>query len=196
MGPTEVWKLRKGDSVGMLEFSGNGLARLEAALAEKETKMALLGARLLEEQKRAAETAETARLRQAGESATLASISRIASMGIQQVLRWWVEWAGGDSNPVTFELNRDFVEGGMTPQDAVALMTLWQQGGISQETFLWLLQQGELLPPKKTVEDELADLLKQEPARVPINRSEESDDDEDEDEGGDDEAEGKPPASN
>jgi hypothetical protein len=167
LGPTEVIKLNQGDTLAFAEPSGSGLQHLASGMEEKERKMAMLGARLLQEEKRAAETAEALRLRQAGESATLATVARTVSSGVRQALQWWLWWNFEPSADLKFELNQEFSEGGLAASDAIALMQLWQQGGISQETFMYLLHKGELLPPGKTVEQELEDIADEEPPRMP-----------------------------
>jgi hypothetical protein len=161
LGPTCVWELPLGSEVGMLEFTGTGLASLERAMEEKEKKMAMLGARLLEEQKRAAEAAETQRLRQAGESATLASTVNNVSEGTTKALGWFVTWAGGKGEDVVAQLNKDFVDVRLSAADAEKFMHVWQAGGMSQDSYLHLLKGGEVLPPERTVEEEI-ELIEQE----------------------------------
>mgnify|MGYP001816812258 FL=1 len=59
-----------------------------------------------------------------------------------------------DSTTVEFNLNNDFLPARMSPQELTALMQAWQQGGISQDTFLHNLKRGEILPEDTSVEDE------------------------------------------
>jgi len=63
------------------------------------------------------------------------------------------EWMGV-TDDITVELNTDFVDVKLTPQEVTALMQTWQSGGVSHETFLWNLQRGEMLPPNISIEDE------------------------------------------
>ena len=60
----------------MLEFRGQGLAAIEKDLDKMERLMAVLGARLLEEQPRTQETLGAVTLRHSGEYATLRTITR------------------------------------------------------------------------------------------------------------------------
>lgn len=69
-----------------IEFSGAGLSALERNLDKKEKQMAVLGARMLEEQKSGVESAETAGIHRAGEQSALASIAISISLGMTRVL--------------------------------------------------------------------------------------------------------------
>ena len=60
-----------GAVAGFLEYSGHGLTTFERAMDRDERLMAILGARLLETQKRVGETAEAIELRQTIDTAPL-----------------------------------------------------------------------------------------------------------------------------
>lgn len=150
--------------VGMLEYTGQGLKALEERLGKKETMMAVLGARMLEEPKRAVEAADTQKLRRSGETGSLAAIVGTASDGIKQILKWMAEWSGASEaqlKEIEFELNSDFYDIEMDPQQLTALMGAVQSSHISQDTFLWNLKTGEILPPGRTIEEE-KDLIQSE----------------------------------
>lgn len=147
---------------GILEFTGQGLGALENALEAKERLLAVLGARLLEQQKRAAEAAETVWLRQSGEQVTLLSIIATVELGVLQALRWAVYWAGGDEEKVTFELNKDVVAVQAQPQQLVALLQVVQGGLMTFETAYYNLEQLEMTRPGVTAEEELKGIRNQE----------------------------------
>ena len=52
------------------------------------------------------------------------------------------------------ELNRDFVDSRLSPEEVKALLLVWQAGGMSFETFHHNLMAGELTRPGVTVEIE------------------------------------------
>ncbi len=146
---------------GFLEYTGQGLQSLRDLKKDKEGLMARLGAQILEEEKGAAETATTTKLRKAGEGGALLSMVISVTEGLTNVLKEMARWSGASDSQVDkieYKLNRDFVSTRMEPQELTALMQSWQSGGISQDTFLWNMQQGEILPPDPTIEDE-KDLL-------------------------------------
>lgn len=154
IGSTTAWVFPspEGDAK-YLEFTGQGLDALRNLKAEKEQQMAALGARMLVGDKRAAEAEQTVKLRHAGESAVLAAIANSVSAGIvrcMQIMRDWMRVTGD----VSFELNTDYYDAGMTAQDLTALVGAWQAGAISTETMFYNLQYGELIEPGVTYEDE------------------------------------------
>ncbi len=140
-------------TVGFLEFSGAGLQCLSQNLERKEQQMAILGARMLEGQKKAAEATDTAKIHRAGESSMLASMAQSISISMQKALQVFSDWAGG-SGEVIFELNRDFFPANLDPGQLTALVTSWQYGAISKETLFENLKQAEIVSDTKTFEDQ------------------------------------------
>jgi hypothetical protein len=132
---------------GYLEFTGAGLRSIMDLMNSKELKMAVLGSRMLEEQKRESETAEALRLRMSGESGTLLSISRMIQAGLVKTLSIVAEWMNYTTSGITVELNKDYVAAKMTPHELISLMQALQAKAISFDTFYWNLSQGEMLPP-------------------------------------------------
>jgi hypothetical protein len=158
IGSQIAWVSDKTDAkAGFLEFRGQGLGALRELKKDKEHLMAILGARLLEDQRRAAEAADTYRIRQSGEGGALSAIVRTTSDGMRRVMREMATWSdiqGTDLEAVEYQLNNDFIAEKMKPEELRQLMETWQQGGISQETFLYQLKQGEILPAGRSVEEE------------------------------------------
>jgi hypothetical protein len=147
--------------VGMLEFTGTGLGALEKALEQKERQMAVLGARLLEGKPLADETAESVRLRHAGDVATLSTIACSLDEGLTLAFRWHAWWGGDDDawahdDAVVVAVNKDFFGTPMESTMAQTALTMWQAGGFSWKTFFWLLQRGEWMRPGVTEEEERA----------------------------------------
>lgn len=139
--------------VGFLEFTGTGLGALRENLDRKEVQMAVLGARMLEVQKKAVESAEAAGIHRAGENSLLADIAQAISLGMTAALNTFSAWAGGEG-AVTFELNRDFFPRYMSPQELSALVLSWQQGAISKQTLFTNLQAGQIIAEGATFEEE------------------------------------------
>lgn len=156
IGSTIAWVATDPQAhAGMLEFTGQGLGALERALESKEKLMAVLGARMLEEQKPSVEAADTIMFRSSGERSTLQSMSLVVGLGFTQCLRWHAMWRGvKDTSNVLMELNRDFIAIAMKGGDLTALFQVYQGGGISYETWYWNLQRGEIARPDITADDE------------------------------------------
>lgn len=156
-------------TAGFLEFTGQGLQALVDAQDKDEKHMAVLGARLLEEQKKEAETAEAMHIRQSGEGSILAEAATAISQSLTRALKIVQWWNGTEAAPEAIkdettkvELNRDFFTQRMPIADAQALVAMWQSQAISRETLFWNMQNGEIIPPGRTLEEELA-LIDKEP---------------------------------
>lgn len=160
IGSSVAWVTEEVNAkAGFLEYTGQGLGALRDMKKDKEQLMAVLGARLLEDQKKAAEAAETLRIRAASESGSLTAITKNISSGIENSLKRLAWWSGASDQQVEeirFELNTDFVDSRLSPQEQAELMKMLQGGGISQDTFLYNLKRGEILPDERSIEDEKA----------------------------------------
>ena len=157
IGSRTAWVSEKVDAkAGYLEFTGQGLDALMKLIARKEQLMAVLGARMLEEQKKSAEAADTHRIRQSGESGALSVVVGTASEALELVLQKIIWWKGSNDTKtsVEYHLNDDFIDDRMKPDELIAFMKLWQSGSISQNTFLYNLKRGEILSPETSIEDE------------------------------------------
>ena len=142
-----------------LEFTGQGLTALTDALKEKNRQMTILGARLLEESNpKAAEATETHRLRKSGENNIVANIAKSVSGAATELLNWLSLWRTDLSGNYTIDLNTDYVQTKMSSDELIALVKSLQDGAISEETFVWNLKQGEILPDHLEVSDEIAKL--------------------------------------
>lgn len=177
IGSLTAWVLPPPEAkVYFLEYQGQGLQSHERAMDNDKIEMATLGARLLEEQPDVQETLGAVQLRHAGDTGNLKSIANMISKGLSNILRiheWWAGQTENHEDPrIMMQLNTDLATARLKPQDLQALMLAWQQGGISKETLLWNLQQGEVLPPGLTIEDEIRRIEIEAPARIPFGPDE------------------------
>lgn len=162
IGSSTAWVSdQPGAKAGFLEFTGQGLMTFERAMDRDERLMALLGSRLLENNKKVGETAEAIELRQTGEHSILGSIAQSISQSLSQVLRWAYWWNSTEDSPddvsaeqVALELNTDFSNKGLTSEDLQAVVAAWQAGAISRESMTNLFRRGEILPVSRTHEEE------------------------------------------
>jgi hypothetical protein len=164
IGSSTAWVSETpGATAGFLEFSGQGLTTFERAMDRDERLMAVLGSRLLEDQKRVAETAEAIQLRQTGENSALSAIATSVSESLTQVVRWIFWWNSTEeipeaisNNDVLVQLNTDFSLKGMSSQELQAIVSAWQSAAISRDTMFELFRRGEILPDGRTNQDEAA----------------------------------------
>ena len=138
---------------GFLEFSGAGLGQIEKAMAAKRNDMAVLGARMLLEEKKGVEAAETARIYRSGEQSVLANICQTVSRGLTEVLRWMVEWEGRSSDTVLFMLNTEFLNGQLSFEDLQHALGLYQAGRITRESLFDLLVKGNVVDQSLDYQD-------------------------------------------
>ena len=162
IGSSTAWVTETaGATAGFLEFTGQGLTTFERAMDRDERLMAILGSRMLEEQKRVGETAQAIELRQSGENSVLMTLALSVSDSVSQVLRWVYWWNSTEESPETIsedlvllQLNTDFSAKGLGSDELTAIVAAWQAGAISQATMFDLFRRGEVLPPGRTDAEE------------------------------------------
>jgi hypothetical protein len=163
LGPSGTIILEKGGAAGMLEFSGAGLRALETADEQKRKMMSVLGARLLEEQAMANETASAVGMRHSGEQAVLRTIVQVLEQQLSRALQAHAWWMGTEKEPddldfVEVELNKDFFSVRMQPAELAQLLAALQADGISYKTFYHNLAIGGITRPGVDDEEEQREL--------------------------------------
>ena len=158
MGGGELWTFQADTTVGMLEYTGQGLNTLKEEIEREEGQMAVLGARMLEQQKKGVETAESAGIHRAGEQSALAAQAGVVSQGIAQALQIFQEWGGGGDAPVGFELNKNYFPAQLSPQHLTALVSAWQMGALTEQELFWNLQNGGAISEDVSYDDHKATL--------------------------------------
>ena len=179
IGSSTAWVSETpGAAAGFLEFTGQGLTTFERAMDRDERLMAVLGSRLLEDQKKVGETAQAIELRQSGEHSVLSSVATSASESLTQVLRWVYWWNSTEATPeavtsgeVLIQINTDFSTKGMDSLELQAVVAAWQSGAISRDTMFELFRKGEILPDGRTNQDEEALVRAGRAESVPDGRS-------------------------
>ena len=162
IGSSTAWVAETpGATAGFLEFHGQGLSTFERAMTQDEQDMAVLGSRMLEEQKRVGETAASIELRQSGENAVLSAVSLSISESLSHVLRWVYWWNSTEPTPevigdktVLVTLNSDFTLTGMASAEISAVVAAWKAGAISRDTMFDLFRMGDVLPVGRSNDDE------------------------------------------
>jgi hypothetical protein len=146
-----------------LEFTGQGLGALRTNLEDKKKEMAVLGARMLEAEPSAQQSANTAAIHRGGEQSMLASIAETVSHAVLSMLKLFCEFADASSEEVKYMLNKDFFPMPMDSLTLTAIVAAWQNGAIDRETMHENLQKGEIVSMDKTVEDMKANIDKDPP---------------------------------
>lgn len=146
-----------------LEFSGEGLKSITAAMAEKERQMSVLGARMLEASKRGTESAEALRLRSSGDAGVMATIVMTGQDAWNTILRWVLAWQNKEvPEDCMVELNPNLDLETMDSQTLMALQNAVDTGKISWETWFYNIQRAGFVPEGRDAETEMG-LIKETP---------------------------------
>lgn len=139
IGSGTAWSLGKDGKAGMLEFTGRGLGAIKIDLLDMQRQMATLGARLLEEAPRYAETAMGVSMRHGSDYATLRLVAQIVEQQVSFALKihaWWLSTEVLVAKmSVNVELNKVFFDQSVTADELRALLLALQASTISFKTF-------------------------------------------------------------
>lgn len=153
--------------VGMLEFGGSGMSELRTAMGECEDRMAILGARIISQEHKGVESAETAKIHRAGENSVLAGMANEVSDTLSLVLDDYLQWCGNTENvDCDVHLNTDYEISKMSTAELTAYVSAWQAGAISKKTMFNNLKEGEIVEATKTFEEEQAEIDEDEKNRM------------------------------
>ena len=157
------------EQVGYLEFSGSGLAQISNAMADDKDSMAVLGARIIANQKKGVESAETAKIHNSAENSVLASFANNMSQIFSRLLRIYLEWSTGSDIPqenVKVQINTDFDVSTMSAQELTTLVALWQSGGMAKSDLFRNLKEGEILDADRNLDEMNAEIDEEQQARM------------------------------
>ena len=140
--------------------SGTGIAAHRTAILDERDNAASAGARLFDDQRRAAESGDALRIRYAAQTATLTSVAQTSAQGLEQALRHVAVMMGLNPQDVVVKPNLSFVDSTLTPEQGKALMDMWIGGAISYQTLYENLQKGEIASAERSHEEEL-DLIEE-----------------------------------
>lgn len=137
-----------------VEISGNGIPSMANALNRMEDHMAHLGSRLLQSRKAGIESAEAIRLSQTAETSSLYTNVIVAEQALQAAFDEITAWENIGQN-VNVDLNKDFVNVNLQPNEVDALTKAYLAKTMSLDTLIYNLQRGELLPEGRSIEQEM-----------------------------------------
>lgn len=171
LGGSRFKYLPSGASLSYLEFGGNGCKLLQDMMNDDEVRMATLGARIIAQQKKGIESAETAKIHNSAENSVLADFANNLSEIFSDLLRIYLEWSSGtDLKPedVKVTINTDFDIASMSPQELTALVALWQSGGIARSDMQKKLKEGEILDADRNLDEMNAEIEEEQKAKNPV----------------------------
>ena len=147
ISPNASLALPEGADVKYLETEGTAIGHTSAQLKELKGDMAMLGLSFLSPDKRAAETAEAKRIDKADSDSALSAIARSLEDGLERALGYTAQLAGLGDEGGSIEINKDYEDVTLTPEQVTVYAKLVADGVLTQETLWAILIQGELLPP-------------------------------------------------
>ena len=117
--------------------------------------MSLLGARMLQTEKKGVEAADTARIYRFGEISILGSIANGINTQLTRALQFMLTWAAyADVDDAKIALNDDFMPTQAPPQLLAEMVKTWQSNGISHDSLWRFMVEGELVDARRTIEEE------------------------------------------
>lgn len=157
IGSTQAWVFPDPNAkASYLEFTGQGLQPSKDMSLELKQEMALLGARMLADESKQAETLGGTQIKHQGENSMLGEIVGHASDALEWALGIFAQWTGA-SGEIVYQINRKFLPAPMGPQELTALVASWQSGAISDGDLFKNLQEGEIIAAGKTLEEHQAE---------------------------------------
>lgn len=142
-----------------LEFTGQGLASLEKALIEKQSMMASLSARLLDNSSKGSEATEAVKLRYLSETASLTTIVKTINVVLNMLYNIIATSLRESEKSVTITLDTDFLGSQMSQSDMATLFDGYIGGAIDLGTLIFNLRNGQRLNPE-TSDDEITANIK------------------------------------
>jgi hypothetical protein len=136
-----------------MTHDGRGLETLEKLADRKRQEIALLGARMLEPDRKAVEAAATAQIHRQGEVSVLQALALLVSEGLTRALGHVQEWLAAPGEAPRVELNTDYVPTGASPQMVSAMAAAYAAGQVTDQMWYNFLTQGEVVSTDETFED-------------------------------------------
>ena len=147
-------RVRKDESISVLETPTAALADMEKAIASTVQEMAKMGIRMLSPEQ--ATSGVALEIRNASQTAQLGTLNSKISGTMQEVIAFMMNWKYNldlTGNDIVFQLSSDFspMVGG---EGAMRLVSEWYQSGIiSRETFVSIAKYNDFLPADYNDED-------------------------------------------
>lgn len=147
-----------------MEYKGEGPGAIAKAMEKKVEALSVLASKMLQQDPKGVESAETAEIHRSAEQGMLASMALSLSEAYEVILMTIAEWMGINGE-IVIMFNTDYSVKIIEPNLFANLITARQAGLISQYLFFYNLLKGEMIPEDWTLEDEAearaADIMSQ-----------------------------------
>lgn len=142
--------LGQGGGAQLLQANPNQLA--DQAMLRKEQQAVMTGARLIMPQS-GVETAEAARIRNSSENSVLSILVNNVEDGIRMALEICTAFMGGNPEEVVYELNKQFYDHKVDPQELMAMIQLWDRQVIATKDLRSNIRRAGIVNAERTDED-------------------------------------------
>lgn len=161
-------RVRKDESISVLETPTGALSDMDRAIASTVEEMAKMGIRMLSPEQAASGVA--LEIRNASQTAQLGTLNAKISGTMQEVIAFMINWKYNTEitgNDVNFSLSADFspMVGG---EGAMRLVSEWYQSGIiSRDTFINIAKYNDYLPMNYD-DEEAIEAIQTDPLQNPV----------------------------
>lgn len=148
------------DTTPDLKYVSPSCAGIEAhlnAIQDNRTVAIQAGARLFEQAEQGNESGTARKMRFRSETANLKTVAQSSCSLLESSLRNIARMLGQSDaviESITVTPPKDLLDATVTPQDALALFALVEQGGLSQETYYERIQAGGIASQERTFSEE------------------------------------------
>ena len=172
VGPNYGISMEPGNKAYYIQSDASSFASQSAEIEQLEQQMATLGVTKLLGQKFVGESADAKRVDQAQANSVLAILSLELESALNEAFALAAAYLGVEAPRVVLDREFDFYR--LIGQDVAVLNDINARGGLSDETFLRVLQRGEVLPDNLNIEEEAAitQRLREERNATPESRPE------------------------
>jgi hypothetical protein len=139
----------------------NGINAHKDAIADERLQAVIAGSRILDTEKRSAESGDALKIRWAAQTASLTTVALNSAKGLERALKFAARFIGANEEEVVVKPNLDFLENQLDPLAAKALMELWMGGAISRQTMYENFQRGGIASQDRGLAEEV-DLIEAE----------------------------------
>jgi hypothetical protein len=146
LGPSEFKLFRSPEAkIDVLEFKGTGVNAIMESMSNKFAHIASIGGDASFTSNRAAENAETFRLRMSKETSAMSNIVLYAEKGINQMLKYAGSWISPNEK-MSINVNRDFLDATMSADLLKTINESVVMGLISRQAAFEIRQKNEIYP--------------------------------------------------
>lgn len=153
----KIWLLGEDDSVGIIEYHGQGLTFLENALTEKSQQMASLGAKLFSNQRKQA-ALSTAQLQNTQNSEESILLKLVNNMNYQltrmvKTVAWWLNVSEKEIAEIEVALNTNFDPPEMDARVMRSIQSLYESGIFPVSIIYMCFKDAGMIPADMSLEE-------------------------------------------